>query len=883
MLGGQGDVPLSAFGRLTPDEKRSFIRSVLSRAPAKAAKAARPGVFNPTRIELLKTFRLDEPIVKGSGHRLFNAQGREYLDFLSQYGAVPFGQNPPALWEILRQAEADQMVSMIQPLVPVYAQRLAERLGEITPGDLEACTFTNSGAEAVEAAIKLARVRTGRGVILSTWNSFHGKTLGALSATGRPMYQKPFRAPVPDFEYVPYGDVDALDERLAGSDSIAAFIVEPIQGEGGVVPAPPGYLAAAFELCRRHGVLTIVDEIQTGLGRTGSLFATPPDAGTPDILVLAKALGGGLMSVGACIARREIWDERFGRLHSSTFANNNLACRIGLGVIDLLLRDDARIIRHVEVEGRYLADRLSALQARYPNVIKSVRGKGFMAGVEFHPIDGDHGSGALGYFSMNDALIALFSAYLFNVHRIVTAPTFNSSHVVRLQPPFTVGRAEIDRMTAALDDLCDALERADCYQLVRQFVEVGDDGPRSRPSHAVQRPSYAAQPRPLPASATDIAEDDRTFAFVAHYTSDAAILQADPSFESFTDAEFERWKDWGLTVGPGLVHRVPCIQSPAGSRAIGWLFLVPMLPRDMLRLGRGTALESLERVRGLARDRGASVLGLGGFTSIISHGGADLAGHRIAITSGNTLTSVMSVAAIEEAAHKTGLVLADTVVAVVGATGSIGRLVSMLLAERVSALTLIGNPGSPDAFGRCQKVAVEVGAAATAAARWPRVRCSLDLESALADADIVVAATNADSAVVSTDWLLPGALVCDVAQPPNVAAEPAEQRGVLVFSGGLVQLPQPVTLGPATGLSPGVCWGCLGETIVLALERETADRSLGELTVSGAEHMARLAEKHGLRSAPLQRLGREFTAADFDRVRLSRVPRDTQRSAQGLS
>lgn len=870
-------MPLDTFGRLTPDEKRSFIRSVLSGASARPSTATRPGVFNPTRVELLRTFRLDEPLVKGSGHRLFDAQGREYLDFLSQYGAVPFGQNPPALWDILRQAEAEQMVSMIQPLVPLYAKRLAERLGEITPGDLEACTFTNSGAEAVEAAIKLARARTGRRVILSTWNSFHGKTLGALSATGRTMYQKPFGAPVPDFEYVPYGDVDALEARLAGTDSIAAFIVEPVQGEGGVVPAPPGYLAAAFAACRRHGVLTIVDEIQTGLGRTGTLFATPQDAGTPDILVLAKALGGGLMPVGACIARREVWDEQFGRLHSSTFANNNLACRIGLGVIELLLRDDSKIIRHVEVEGRYLADRLSALHARYPGVIKSVRGKGFMAGVEFHPIDSERGSGALAYFSMNDALIALFSAYLFNVHGIVTAPTFNSSHVVRLQPPFTVGRAEIDRVVAALGDLCDALERADCYELVRHFVA---DGPRSRPSPTEPRRSYATPP-PVP-SATDVTEDDQAFAFVAHYTSDAAILLADPSFESFTDAEFRRWKDWGLAVGPGLVHRVAPIQSPAGSRTVGWLFLVPMLPRDMVRVGRATALESIERVRALAKERGASVLGLGGFTSIISRGGLDVAGHGIAITSGNTLTSVMSVAAIEEAALKTGLDLADATVAVVGATGSIGRLVSLLLAERVAGLTLIGNPGSPDALGRCQRVAAEVRAAAASAVQPLEVRCSLDLQRALADAHVVVAATNSDSAVISTDWLLPGALVCDVAQPPNVAAEPADQRGVLVFSGGLVQLPQPVTLGPATGLVPGVCWGCLGETIVLALEGQPADTSLGELSVAGAAEMARLAEKHALRSAPLQHYGREITATDFNRVRAGRAASATQRSAPGL-
>ena len=515
---------------------------------------------NPTRSYFLDRMQLSKPLVRGVGHHLYDVEGVEYLDFLSQYGAVSFGHNHPELWAALAACAQEQLPAMIQPLVPVAAQQLAAKLAAVTPGDLGITVFTNSGAEAVEAAIKLARARTGRPTILSTINGFHGKTLGALSATGNLTYQVLFGAPSPHFDYVPYGDAAALEAVLEkDADQIAAFILEPIQGEAGVIPAPPGYLATALELCRRHGVLSIVDEIQTGLGRTGALFGLPAEAGTPDILVLAKALGGGLVPIGACITTPDAWDHRFGALHSSTFTNGNLVARVGLCALDILLRDDQQIVRHVAKNGAYLLQRLRELQAAYPRVIRDVRGAGYLAGLDFFPFDGDD-SYTMAFFSKNDYLIAFFASYLFNVHHLITAPVFSNSHVLRLEPPFTVGPAEIDRAIAALGALCDTLDRKDYYHLVRHLP--GEAVTRV-PGH--RRFAAPNAPNPLPAPTQSVGPR-KSFAFLVHYTELRDFVACDPSFTQFTAEELDRWRDWVQWSEPGLVYNLLQVRSRTWSR-----------------------------------------------------------------------------------------------------------------------------------------------------------------------------------------------------------------------------------------------------------------------------------------------------------------------------
>ncbi len=862
--------------------------------------------LNPARARLLETFGLDAELNWGHGCRLADTEGREYLDFLSQYGALPFGHNPPQIWAAMRGEQNLSRPSMVQPLRATGAEKLAGTLADITPHDLSVVMFANSGAEAVEAAIKLARARSGRDVILSTRNGFHGKTMGALSATGKPMYQRDFGGPARNFHYTAFGDLDALEAELkANAGKIAAFIVEPIQGEGGVVcPPDADYLDGVIALCRQYGVFSIFDEIQTGLGRTGKLFACSDCAAAPDMLLLGKALGGGLMPISAVVIRPEAWDDRFGMLHSSTFANNNLACAAASASIELLTKDDGALVKEVARNGRYFEDQLNALSARYPEVLIGRRGRGYMQGLQFAAIHERGDSASMAYCGLNGGFIGLLSSYIFNVQRVLTAPVFNNAQVMRLQPPLVAGRAEIDECVVALSQTCEILDKGDYRALMQHLVT-----PKRR-AQLAETP--IVQPQQGPARDVPEATPGR-FCFLIHYTEEEDVLRSDPSFARFTETERDTWMEWVKRVGPGFAWPVTGGTSRTGARAEGMIMSVPFLPKDMVGKGRKTARETIQSAADMATDFGASRLGLGAFTSIVTNGGAAVAGRGVPVTSGNTLTTVSAVKALLRAARRVEIDPAQANVVVIGATGAIGRLASLMMARWAGQLTLVGNAQNCHAQSLLDRVANEVVDSLVTNGPDPRagdlsatvqymlagrdapqenrlkaltracrdadlplpIATTTDLDRALADADLVIVATNADVALVDPAQMRPGTVVCDVARPPNVAPADLSDSGVLVFDGGLVRPPFPVNLGPFQTLPEDLCWGCMGETMLLALEGETKDYSLGrDLSLEDADRVAEMAQRHGFEPAEPQWHGQFLQEADFDRVAAARRARE---------
>jgi putrescine aminotransferase len=387
---------------------------------------------SPSLAALLKFMGFDAVEESAQGAIVRDTAGNEYIDCLGGFGALTLGHNHPKVVAAVR-AQLDRMPLSSKILLNPCLASLCRRLAEVTPGDLQFSFICNSGAEAVEGALKLARIATGRSGIVGALGGFHGKTLGALSASGREIYRKPFEPLVPGFSHVPFGDAEAM--RRAVSADTAAVILEPIQGEAGVIIPPDDYLPAVREICDASGALLILDEVQTGLGRTGALFACQHYGVTPDIMALAKALGGGVIPVGAFIARPELWEVFRDNplLHSSTFGGNPLACAAGVAAIDAIVGEN--LPQRAADLGRHALKRLAGMQEQFPAAITEVRGRGLLIGIEFSHED----------------IAGLVIAGLAQ-RRIIAAYTLNNPRVIRLEPPLVIETELLDRVLTALND-----------------------------------------------------------------------------------------------------------------------------------------------------------------------------------------------------------------------------------------------------------------------------------------------------------------------------------------------------------------------------------------------------------------------------------------------
>jgi acetylornithine/succinyldiaminopimelate/putrescine aminotransferase/predicted amino acid dehydrogenase len=857
---------------------------------------------NPHLGKLLGLINMDKRFVQGEGCYLFDAEGNRYLDFIAAYGALPFGFNPPEIWQALQDVQQNLEPSFVQPSALEAAGELAKRLIELAPPGLRYVTFTNSGAEAVEAAIKLARAATGRLGVLTTENSFHGKTLGALSATGKTSYQQAFGAPVPGFARIQFGDLSALEQTLqAQGDQFAAFIVEPIQGEGGIVVPPQGYLAGAQRLCRAHGVLLIVDEIQTGLGRTGRLFACEEEGVSPDVMVIAKALGGGLFPIGAMLCTEEAYTEEFAMKHSSTFAGNTLACRVGLRVLELLTRGDGELIRQVAENGALLRAGLDALPRKYPNVVRSVRGRGYMLGIEFDVTDASFGRHSLlRVLAEQENLTPLLSSYLLNVERVRVAPTLNGASVIRIEPPLIATREQCRQVLESFDRTC-------------AYLSAGNTGEFLGHLLGVERRPLLLPPASTLRQAEPNGGTEGRWGFVVHSVHVRNYAEFDESLVTFSDEELlrmaERWNDLAEPFLMGTAR----IVSDSGATAYGEFIGLPLTADQLLAMPHDDAVAIVRKAVDMARERGAQIVGLGAYTAVVTRGGLHLRNTGVALTTGNSFTVVAAVDAVYEAVRRLGTSLPEATIAVVGATGSIGRATSILLSEQIGRMILIGNPERPDqARKRLLKVGADIvrflvgqhegakhfspgtiGARLVSLGRLPAADAD-DAEVAplvealersghlvittesdqwLPQADLVVTATSTTAELVTPDNLKFGAAVCDLSRPPNVSRAVKEARpDVLVIDGGIVATPGKADLGFNFGFEPGLAYACMAETMILGLEQHYEDTSIGtDLTAETILHLRQVAEQHGFRLAQLRSFDRALTDAEWTRLMQART------------
>ncbi len=388
---------------------------------------------NPGLSMLMQFGGFGDVEASAQGCVLTTKSGKRYLDFVGGFGVFTVGHRHPAVIAAAH-AQLDSMPLSTRTFFNEPQALLAERLANILPGALQYTFFSNSGTEAVEAALKFARIATGKTDFISTEGSYHGKTMGSLAVTGREKYRTPFHPMVPGTVFVPYNDLDAARDAI--TPETAGIIVEPIQGEGGIIPAQPGYMSGLRSLCDSHGLLLIVDEVQTGLGRTGRMFAVEKDGIVPDLLTLAKALGGGVVPIGATIGTPSVWERVFGKnplIHTSTFGGNQLACAAGLAALDVIANED--LCGQAVKLGSRLMTGLGRVCEAHKRSLKEVRGAGLMIGVEFFIKD-----------------VAELTINFMAQRGIIAAYTLNNPNVIRFEPPLIVTEEQIDTAIEAFSE-----------------------------------------------------------------------------------------------------------------------------------------------------------------------------------------------------------------------------------------------------------------------------------------------------------------------------------------------------------------------------------------------------------------------------------------------
>jgi len=398
---------------------------------------------NPPLASLLKLGNADMRFSRAEGMYLYDEEDRPYMDLTAGYGALNLGHNPKEVIKAVQEAQKLPAVLLVgyNPL----AGALGNTLASILPGDLSVAIFGSGGVEAVENAMKTARAGTGRKKFLSCRGAYHGLSFGALSVCGSERFRMTVAPLLEHCELIPFGELEALEQALQGKD-VAAFIVEPVQGEGGAVVPPKGYLKGAADLCRKFGTLLIFDEIQTGFGRTGKMFAMEHDGVVPDIVTLSKSLGSGVIPVSVSVTSEKNWMAAFGSrdmfdLTISTFGGNPAACAAALKTIEIMQRDD--IPDSARAVGDYARNKLQDLKTKH-ELIKEIRGQGLLLGIELE---------TAGLFSgtMEHNLSIMVMGELLHKHNILTSYYDFNPKVIRFEPPLIATTGQIDEAVDALD------------------------------------------------------------------------------------------------------------------------------------------------------------------------------------------------------------------------------------------------------------------------------------------------------------------------------------------------------------------------------------------------------------------------------------------------
>ncbi|WP_207626633.1 aminotransferase class III-fold pyridoxal phosphate-dependent enzyme [Parendozoicomonas haliclonae] len=834
---------------------------------------------------------MDLDLVSCSGNKLTKRDGTVVLDFLSQYGALPFGHNPEFAVQAVNQYLSDQKPVFCQPVMLDISKRLAERLIGAMGGAYQHCVFTNSGAEAVEAAIKLARMRTGRKKILSVHNSFHGKTSAALACTGSSRYSVSV-LDTPDFDQIALNNRDTLNDALC-SKEFAAFIVEPVLGEGGMVCADKVWLQRARELCKETGTLLIFDEIQTGLGRVGAISMSIKLGIDPDILLLAKALGAGVLPSGAILYNDRASCREFERKHSSTFAGNGLAAAAGLALLDHLEAGQGQIFQHVENIARIIDQHCFRLKEQFCDMF-NFSGGGLMRAVTINDIHNTENY-TVNYLQNTGYMGWIICSWLLNRHSLLVAPLLSSPGAIRIEPNLNVSEEDINTLFIGIEQVCEIIAKGRYDLLLADLVGVDVE---TLPKVNSGRPDWKVKTQ-LTAGSERV--KGKTFAFLIHTTMEKDVIANFPSVvkENFPERGVRRLAQLLIKLGriaPNPHIALKFTVHGALASAQGILISSPITAEDMMKLPASEKKKLLEDWLHVARQEGAEVIGLGGYSSVISKGGLTVKDQLkdITLTSGNSLTACSTSEAILQAEDYD---MRGKSVLIIGARGSVGKLITAQLSMYCDDLILVGRQGNGERLRRdllqylCRQVLLCSSENALEGSVYQRLDayithpdiqklinniddpslllpCQLITERIMAaeyeqklgltffagdfsaireipKIDYVVSATSAGKAIIKANVFGSGTTIVDVSRPFDFDIS---ESGPRVIEGGLVHQPSSQSYGDSnvTGTPAGINLACLSETIALALNSSEGHYSIGKcIDYKEAQAVMEIALKHG--------------------------------------
>ncbi|GAA5618442.1 aspartate aminotransferase family protein [Brucella anthropi] len=435
--------------------------------------------LNPGQLHFMKLLGFHKvKIERAEGMYYYDQNGRAILDFFGGFGSLAFGHNHPRILEARRQFQEEMRHEIAIAFMSQYAAALAYDIAACSPGDLDMVFLGSSGSEAMEAAIKVAERAAGpkKPKIVYAENSFHGKTKGVLSITDGGLYRGEFKL-VDNTVRVPFGDIAAIENVFRSDPEIGVIVLETVQGGGGIIQADAEFWQKLRSLCDQYGVIWVADEVQCGLGRTGKFYAFEHYGVIPDVTALAKSLGGGKTAMAAMIARRDVYMKAYGTpktamIHAmATFGGIGEACVTSIEALNVLY--DEHLIDNAADVGEYLLDRLHELQSRYPALLKDVRGKGMMVGLEFHDFSQTMPVVLRPVLAMLDeklkgSLPGFIGSHLLRDHGVLVAFTEYNRNVIRLEPPLICGREHVDAFIKALDEV---LSRG-IVRIVRDFVKA---------------------------------------------------------------------------------------------------------------------------------------------------------------------------------------------------------------------------------------------------------------------------------------------------------------------------------------------------------------------------------------------------------------------------